>query len=142
KVLARANPTKRFLLTCYTRSLAAQLRVLLGDYPNVEVIHLDGLMARILRAAKIPNPGYDEDDGGRVARAALEALSRVKSLRYAAVLLDEAQDFGTDALRFATQLLEPGSDDLVIVADAAQNIFRRSFKWRDAGIQAQGRTRI
>jgi len=29
-----------------------------------------------------------------------------------------------------------------VVADAAQNIFRRKFSWRQAGIQAQGRTRI
>jgi superfamily I DNA/RNA helicase len=58
------------------------------------------------------------------------------------VLLDEAQDFGTTALRFVVGLLEPGHDDLVVVADAAQNIFRRKFSWKQAGIQAQGRTRI
>jgi superfamily I DNA/RNA helicase len=58
------------------------------------------------------------------------------------VLLDEAQDLGTTALQFAVNLLKPGCEDLVIVADAAQNIFRRRFSWRQAGIQAQGRTRI
>jgi superfamily I DNA/RNA helicase len=56
--------------------------------------------------------------------------------------LDEAQDFSTSALKFALGLLEPGQDDFVVVADAAQNIFRRKFSWRQAGIQAQGRTMI
>ncbi len=45
-------------------------------------------------------------------------------------------------MKFALGLLERGSDDLIIVADSAQNIFRRKFSWKQAGIQAQGRTRI
>jgi superfamily I DNA/RNA helicase len=115
----------------------------LSSYTNIEVQHLDGLMARTFRAAGIPHPGYaKQGDGSDVARAALAALHRARLPRYRVVLLDEAQDFGTDALRFAVALLGGDSQDLVIVADAAQNIFRRRFTWAQAGIQAQGRTRI
>jgi superfamily I DNA/RNA helicase len=96
-----------------------------------------------IRAAGLRHPGYKDDDAGdQVAKIALQALGRGAGVRYDAILLDEAQDFGTDALRFALGLLEPGRDDVVIVADAAQNIFRRKFSWKQAGIQAQGRSRI
>ena len=56
--------------------------------------------------------------------------------------MDEAQDFGPNALRFAISLADERFNDVLIVADAAQNVFRRRFSWKDAGIQAQGRTRI
>ena len=95
------------------------------------------------QSCSMKHPGFEDDsEGEKVAQIALEALQRSASPRYSAVLLDEAQDFGTDALHFVVGLLEPDSDDLVIVADAAQNIFRREFSWRQCGIQAQGRTRI
>jgi superfamily I DNA/RNA helicase len=100
-------------------------------------------MPDIIRAADMKHAGFEHDpEGEKVVQMALEALQRRASPRYCAVLLNEAQDFGTDALRFVVGLLEPGCDDLVIVADAAQNIFRWEFSWRQAGIQAQGRMRI
>jgi ATP-dependent exoDNAse (exonuclease V) beta subunit len=123
--------------------LAGELRQLLVAQENVEVVHLDRLMATAIREAKMKHPGFDnDDDGEKVAGAALQALERGAGPRYRGVLLDEAQDFSTSALKFAVGLLEPGQDDFVVVADAAQNIFRRKFSWRQAGIQAQGRTRI
>lgn len=143
KLLARLMPREKFLLTCYTRSLAGQLRTMVSDYPNLRVVHLDRLMAEFIRDARMKHPGYkDDDQGEKVAEAALQALGQVTQPRYRAVLVDEAQDFGTNALRFALGLLEGGSEDLIIVADAAQNIFRRKFSWKQAGIKAQGRTQI
>jgi hypothetical protein len=143
RLLGKLYPHFNFLLTCYTRSLAGQLRALLVGYSNVEVIHLDKLMFDTIRAGGLKHPGYkDNNSGDRVAQVALQALQRGAGSRYHAILLDEAQDFSTDALKFALGLLEPGRDDVVIVADAAQNIFRRKFSWKQAGIQAQGRSRI
>lgn len=142
QLLARMLPAhQRILVTCYTRSLAGQLRFLLKEHNNIEVVHLDRLMAKTMRDAGFKHPGY-EDGQEAVARMALDVLQRGYGPRYRAVLLDEAQDFGTNALRFAVNLLDGGYEDLVIVADAAQNIFRRRFNWKDAGIQAQGRTKI
>jgi hypothetical protein len=141
RLVAGANPNKRYLVTCFTKTLAGQLRAILADLPNVTVLHLDGLMARVIREAGLRLPtgnGYDAD---RVAEQAKLALAR-GGPRYHGVFLDEAQDFGTPALQFVVQLLDPESHDLVIAADAAQNIFRRRFGWKQAGIQAQGRTRI
>lgn len=143
KLLARLFPQHRFLVTCYTRSLAGQLRAMLSEYKNIDVMNLDNLMMRTILDAGLTFPGYRDDDSGeKVAEVALQALSKKAGPRYRAVLLDEAQDFGTNALKFAVGLLQEGREDFVVVADAAQNIFRRKFSWKQAGIQAQGRTRI
>jgi len=144
KLLARLLPSKRILVTCYTRSLASQLRAELAEFPNIEVVNLDKLMARCIAAAHIKHPGYEAGDAV-VAQTALQAIRAGNGARYRAVLVDEAQDFGTEALRFCVELLEstrPDEQDLVIVADSAQNIFRKDFRWKDAGISAQGRTRL
>ncbi len=140
RLLSQMYPEKQILVTCYTRSLTSHLRHLLDDHPNVSVQNLDRIMADVISKARRRHPGYKDGEGEEVARVALQAQSRV-GLRYDAVLVDEAQDFGTTALRFLVSLLGE-NDDLVIVADAAQNIFRRKFSWKQAGIQAQGRTRI
>jgi hypothetical protein len=143
KLLSRLMPNDEILVTCYTRSLAGQLRTILAEQGNVTVRHLDKIMWDVIREAGMRHPGYGDDESGdRIARTALEALEKSGRRGYRAVLVDEAQDFGTDALRFVIAQLEEGCDDLVVVADAAQNIFRRRFSWKQAGIQAQGRTKI
>lgn len=141
RLVAQARPTQRYLLTCYTKTLAGQLAAMLSDLPNITVKHLDKVMADMIRAARLEHPGYDGGDGDKVARVALQASAQRRGERYQGVFLDEAQDFGTTALQFVVSLLDANAD-LVVVADAAQNIFRRRFSWKQAGIQAQGRTRI
>lgn len=142
KLLARCMPSKPILVTCYTRSLASQLRLLLQDYSNIDVVNLDRLMANCIRAANIQHPGYKDDGtGDKVAEIALKALNN-NAKHYHAILIDEAQDFSTTTLQFALALLEPGYHDLLVVADAAQNIFKRTINWKQAGIKAQGRTRL
>lgn len=142
KLLARAFPQRRYLLTCYTRALAGQLREMLKEYHNVEVQHLDGLMWDILNQADKKHPGYEHKDSELVAEAALDAVKAGHGPRYHGIFLDEAQDFGTASLSLVKHLLGENCHDLVIVANGAQNIFRRKFSWKQAGIQAQGRTRI
>jgi hypothetical protein len=147
RLMARLRPDTTILVTCFTRSLASMLRHQLSGFPNVEVVNLDRLMGRVVRAAGVRHPGYG-DGGAAIVQAALDAVRRTGQPRYGAVLIDEAQDFDTEALRFCVELLEPtdatgaGEQDLLVVADSAQNIFRRNFRWKDAGIRAQGRTRL
>jgi hypothetical protein len=147
RLAARLRPDQPMLVTCFTRSLASMLRHQLAGFPNVEVVHLDRLMSRVIREAGLRHPGYGSGagDGAAVASVALEAVQRTGRPRYRAVMVDEAQDFGTEALRFCVALFEsvdPDEQDLLVVADSAQNIFRRNFRWKDAGIRAQGRTRL
>lgn len=142
RLFAEMHPDQRFLVTCYTRSLASQLRLLLDDHENIEVMHLDGLMSRAIGSAGLQDPGFDDGSGEARAAAAINALERGALPRYRAVFVDEAQDFGTNKLVFARMLADERHADLLVVADAAQNIFRRKFSWKQAGINAQGRTRI
>jgi hypothetical protein len=143
KLLAQLLPQHRFLLTCYTRSLASVLRTYLSDYPNVEVAPLFKLVARAANEADLPIADFKSSpDGEEQAAVGLEALRRGALPRYRAVFIDEAQDFGPKTLRFAVSLADERFNDVLVVADAAQNIFRRPFSWKDAGVQAQGRTRI
>jgi hypothetical protein len=144
RLLARLRPGERILVTCFTRSLASMLRAQLAELPDVEVVNLDRLMKQAIDGAGLRHPGYGRG-AGPVAEAALDAVRRTGRPRYRAVLIDEAQDFDTEALRFCVELLDasqPDGQDLVVVADSAQNIFRKSFRWKDAGIRAQGRTRV
>ena len=143
RLFAERYPDHRFLVTCFTRSLASQLRLLLRDYENIDVKHIDGLMRKAIGDAKLPHPTYGDDSTGEaVAATAVTALERGALPRYRAVFVDEAQDLGTTALVFARKLIDDRYDDLLVVADAAQNIFRRKFSWKQAGINAQGRTKI
>lgn len=139
KLLANTNKEKHILVTCYTRTLASQLKYMLQGFSNVTVEHMDKLMAQTLREARVRHPGYD-DDGVRLAELALANVQH--GPKFHIVMVDEAQDFSTNVLKYTRNLLHGNSDELLIVADAAQNIFKRKFSWKDAGINALGRTTI
>lgn len=144
RMLSRMLPSRKILVTCYTRSLASQLRKQLADCPNVDVRNLDKLMGEAIRDAGMKHPGYGKN-AGSVAKEALLALDTKDAPKFRAVLVDEAQDFDADDLQFCIRLLEatdPDEQDLIIVADSAQNIFKKNFTWKDAGVRAQGRTRL
>lgn len=140
RLLARLFPRQSFLLTCSTRSVAAELRSLLKEHRNVEVTNVHKLMVRAIQDAGMV--AGDVRDEQVLAEAALNALGGVPRMRYRAVLVDEAQDLSTETLRFLLALLEEPTGDFVVVADAAQNIFRKRFNWKKAGIQAAGRTQV
>lgn len=143
RLVATANPNRQYLFTCFTKTLANSIARLLEDHPNVHVINLDKLLFGFIRDAGLRHPGYSGPTPEEaIARTASQALNRLPHARYDGVFLDEAQDFGTSTLKCIVQLLRDEDSDLVVVADAAQNIFRRNFSWREAGIHAQGRTRI
>jgi superfamily I DNA/RNA helicase/mRNA-degrading endonuclease RelE of RelBE toxin-antitoxin system len=65
------------------------------------------------------------------------------SLRYDAVIIDEAQDLDVSALRMLIQLC-PSPDRLFITADANQAIYGSGFSWSEvhANLRFQGRTAI
>lgn len=63
------------------------------------------------------------------------------SLRYDAVLVDEAQDLSPVALRFMAGLAR-SPEDLFLVADNRQSLYSRNYTWNDADprLQFKGRT--
>lgn len=142
RLLATCNPRSNYLVVCYTKTLAGQLTRLLADLPNVDVTNVDKLAKDLCDEAGIKIFHGSEYDSEAVIEGALKALAAGKGKRYNGILVDEAQDLDTNALRLLGGLFKEGSNDLIIVADAAQNIFSRKFSWKQAGIQAQGRTRL
>ncbi len=142
KLLSRCNPHLKYLVVCYTKALAGQLARLLEDFPNVDVANFDKLATDLGRHAGGGFRRGKEYDYEAVLAAAHKAVEANKGSRYHGILVDEAQDLSTDALTLLTKLFKTDCNELLIVADAAQNIFRRKFSWKQAGIQAQGRTRM
>ncbi|MBN2797967.1 MAG: UvrD-helicase domain-containing protein [Deltaproteobacteria bacterium] len=60
---------------------------------------------------------------------------------YRAAVVDEAQDMSTVAFRLIRALIPAGEDDLFIVGDGHQRIYRRKVVLSQAGIQIVGRSR-
>ncbi len=65
---------------------------------------------------------------------------------YDDVILDEGQDFSPVQLQLTRALIKGGDPHsrrtYMVLADAAQTIYARGFSWKDAGIDARGRTSI
>jgi len=65
---------------------------------------------------------------------------------YDDVILDEGQDLSPVQLRLTRALIK-GADPrsrrtYMVLADASQTIYSRGFSWKDAGIEARGRTSV
>jgi len=60
---------------------------------------------------------------------------------YAAVIVDEAQDFGNAAFRLIRELVRPGVNDLFIVGDAHQRLYGHQVTLSRCGIDIRGRGR-
>jgi superfamily I DNA/RNA helicase/mRNA-degrading endonuclease YafQ of YafQ-DinJ toxin-antitoxin module len=65
---------------------------------------------------------------------------------YDDVILDEGQDLTPVQLRLTRELIKGGDPrshrSYMVMADASQTIYNRGFSWKDAGIEARGRTSI
>ena len=70
----------------------------------------------------------------------------IPSGQYQAVLIDEGHDFKPEWLKLVTQIVDPATNNLLVLYDDAQSIYERSrkknFSFRSVGIQAAGRTTI
>jgi len=146
RLLARLMPSQRILVACYNRSLAGLLQAYLAEYPNVEVRTVHSLMRHVIQLAGDDVP-TNLDEWSTAVGPAVERLRAAGSPplpQYRAVLIDEAQDCNDRELQFLVSLAQEvdGEQDVLVVSDSAQSIYRRGFTWKQAGIRAQGRTRI
>ncbi len=73
----------------------------------------------------------------RDARQVIES-KRLK-LPYRAVIVDETQDMSAEALRLLRKIVEPGENDLFLVGDAHQRIYRHKVSLGKCGIDIRGR---
>jgi len=143
RLLAQLDRRSRILVTCYNRSLHGWLERQLSPYPNVKVRTMAHQLGEVLRMGGAPPAEFGKEPDDDIAARAMAVLDdvggRARSQLFDHVLIDEAQDFGAATLRFATTLLRDGSESLLVVADAAQSLYRKGFTWKEAGIEASGR---
>lgn len=84
------------------------------------------------------------DDAYRDIATALsqDAEQEGKSLPYSAIVIDETQDFGPQALRLLRAMIAPESNDLFFVGDGHQRIYsRHRAAMSKCGIDIRGRAR-
>jgi hypothetical protein len=75
-------------------------------------------------------------------RDAAQLIAKGQHHPYSAIVVDETQDFGPQALRLLRALIEPGTNDLFFVGDGHQRIYpRNKAAMSRSGIDIRGRAR-
>jgi superfamily I DNA/RNA helicase len=113
----------------------ADKKVPLGEN-GVTVHHFYELCSEIIGE----EVAYEKEGSDYYDLVVQEALSKVEDYgkKYDAILVDEGQDFSTDMFKVVASLLNPKTDNLTIVSDENQNIYRDQIAWEEAGINAEG----
>lgn len=113
-----------------------------------------GRSTRLHRAARVKVWRVFEEYGAQLAERGLKEIDDAyrdaaallkddrSGLGYATVIVDEAQDMGTQTYRLIRSMVPPGADDLFIVGDGHQCIFGRNrVVLGRCGIEIRGRAR-
>lgn len=134
---------KPILVLCFNKTLAGRLEGMLaahGTSENVSVYHFHGWCGEQLRTYGLTRPyRFDEQ-----VHALMQAVddSIVPRAQYAAVLIDEGQDFAPEWLRLVVQMVDPETNSFLLLFDDAQNVYdnggKRRFTFKSVGIQVQG----
>src|SRR6266700_901539 len=147
KYLAKLHSDWRILVVCYGISFSQYLRQLItaaephGNNANIEVLHYHDLVKKLTgeNLQKRREESREQWDA-RVGTILLNAIALEQiTLRYAAILIDEGQDFTVEWLQSLTSLLNAETDSLLLCLDPAQNIFGRRIPYKSAGIKVQGK---
>jgi superfamily I DNA/RNA helicase len=79
----------------------------------------------------------DFDDFALLVLAYIEKESGFEP-PFSHIVVDEAQDLTAAQLICITKLVNPETNSLTIIADAAQRIYKSGFAWQDVGINVRG----
>lgn len=153
KWLLEEDSDQRVLITCFNITLAAYIRSVVHGGRNVAPkLCMTGIEARHFHGwakavcGSLPRYGNREDDeiDDELARLVLGQLEARPSLRYDAILVDEAHIMHPSWFRaLKAALTNPDEGSILIVNDASQKLRKRKrFSWASVGINARGRTRI
>ena len=80
----------------------------------------------------------DYEDFALLALDSLEADDSFEP--YTHIVVDEAQDLSKAELTVITKLVNPKTNSINLLVDAAQKIYDTSFTWKGVGINVQGRS--
>jgi len=128
----------RVLFTCYNKSLSMDLRQKLPVSDNFQIFHFHGLCYDLADKANIMPAKPPKDDTRKrkqffeqeLPEALLEAVDRLRHIRYDAIIVDEGQDFLEDWWISLEMLLrDPDEGILYIFFDDNQRIYDRLDKF-------------
>lgn len=142
---------KPILVLCFNITLAARLRAFLsakGIGAQVQVYHFHDWCGQQLRTYHVEAQPGEAPLFERQVQAVIHAVDRgqIPRAQYGALLIDEGHDLEADWLKLVVQMIDPGSNSLLLLYDDAQSIYKKhsglGFTLSSVGIQAQGRTTI
>lgn len=142
------------LILCYNESLAKRLAQTMrakGLDHKVQTHHFHQWCRAQLVAYNVGLPEQQEDLNAyfdamvdRVIRGVERGL--IPPAQYDAILIDEGHDFKPEWFKLVVQMVDPATRSLLVLYDDAQSIYggekRRKFSFKQAGIEAVGRTTI
>jgi len=168
RYIAQNNPDSKILVLCYNRLLSQMIKNLI--VPNkfrarieVKTFHswakhlicsiddrfqsLYELKQRESESIALNNglSTFFTEDVPNILHQALEYQKNIvknpESIKYDAILIDEAQDFDESWFKVVVEALKGGEKgSLFIACDGMQGIYaRKRFSWSSVGIQARGR---
>jgi len=146
-----AGLNKPILILCFNISLAARLRHFIEERSLTNKIHVHHFHDWCGQQIKTYNcdlikgksPAYE-----RQVTTVIESVEKglVPRAQYGAVMIDEGHDFEPEWLKLITQMIDPTTDNLLLLYDDAQSIYRKKsgldFSLSSVGIKARGRTTI
>jgi len=136
RLIARQDASRRVLVLCYNRALAAHVAAQISGESglgNVEVRHFHSWAARRTGLRKRDDEPFNDYER-RVVKALLRGLDVFpESDMYDAILIDEGHDFEPEWFRCAVGQLKSGpTGDLMIAVDGARNLYGCDRKQLDA----------
>ncbi len=151
--LARActSASKPILVLCFNEPLGVKLDAWfaakgLSDRVHARHFHKWCRQQLVAFGQTLPVQGPSMFDA--MVAGVIEGVQRgqVPAGQYQAILIDEGHDFRPEWLKLITQMVDPGTNSLLVLYDDAQSIYERrhskQFSFKSVGIQAQGRTTI
>lgn len=150
--LKKIHPDWRVLVVAFNRSLTKWIQNSIEErmpFSDIEVLGFHQLCIRLLKSTgqweELSDSESDKDDfwDTIVPEKVLKEIEngRISMPRYEAILIDEAQDFEVLWFKVLLKLLNTETNELMIVLDQAQKIYRGGFTWKSVGIQIVGRSK-
>jgi len=142
---------KPILVLCYNVTLAARLRSLIDDQglnDQVNIYSIHRWANTVLKSYNFKPPRVVDGDFDAAIELLITEVAKgnIPRGQYGAILIDEGHDFKQEWLRLVVDMVDPGTNSLLLLYDSTQSIYKRSaglaFKLKDVGIEAQGRSTI
>ena len=119
------------MIVCFNVVLAKFLKQIIPYPKQVDVFNFHGLCIDFCKKANlditIPDPHVDQRlfFKNELPDSLLDALSLIDD-RYDALIVDEGQDMGPQAFKLIRKMVPEGPNDLFIVGDAHQRIYKHN----------------